>query len=71
MNQTESTLTLTVGGMTCDGCARSLENALKKQPGVTAVAVDLAQRTLRVTGTIELPALRRAVAAAGFEAEGA
>lgn len=34
------TIELTVGGMTCDGCERSIANALKRIPGVLEVRAD-------------------------------
>ena len=35
------TLSLTVGGMTCGNCARSVEGTLASTPGVTKASVDL------------------------------
>ncbi len=48
---TASPLRLSVEGMTCDGCARSVELALGQLPGVRAVDVDVAAGEVRVTGT--------------------
>jgi Cu+-exporting ATPase len=35
------TVNLTVGGMTCGNCARSVERKLSSTPGVTKATVDL------------------------------
>jgi Cu+-exporting ATPase len=37
----KSRIELTVEGMTCDGCVRSVEKKLSKVPGVEAARVDL------------------------------
>ncbi len=63
-----STQTLTVKGMTCGGCVRHVEKALKATPGVTAVTVDLARATATVEGTAPFEALAAQVAEAGYEA---
>jgi Cu+-exporting ATPase len=67
---TESRLEMGVRGMTCASCVGRVERALKKQPGVTSAAVNLATETATVeyaparTTPQELAA---AVAAAGYE----
>ncbi|WP_406677290.1 copper ion binding protein [Moorella sp. ACPs] len=61
---------LQVEGMTCNHCKMSVEKALKGLAGVTAVAVDLAAKTARVTydpGKITLEAMKKAVTEAGYE----
>ncbi len=56
-----------VHGMTCQGCARSVTNAIQKVvPGVT-VAVDLGARTVAVVGQASPETIRHAVETAGFE----
>lgn len=61
-----STETFTVTGMTCGGCARHVEKALKNTPGVTAVTVDLASASATVEGAVSFEALAAQVAEAGY-----
>ena len=77
----ESTLDIGIGGMTCASCVARVERALKKVPGVSAVAVNLATESARVQlipAEVALAAdpapalnmearLRRAVRDAGYE----
>ncbi|BEV73479.1 MULTISPECIES: heavy-metal-associated domain-containing protein [unclassified Paludibacterium] len=60
---------LQVQGMSCGGCAASVEKALKALDGVEAVAVDLPSGRVTVELAAELaPArLADAVRAAGFD----
>jgi len=46
-----TTFTLPVSGMTCASCAGRVERALRKVPGVTAAAVNLANEQVRVDAT--------------------
>ena len=62
-----NTQTYRVTGMTCGGCVRHVEKALRGTPGVTEVAVDLASGTARVAGTASFEALAAAVAEAGYQ----
>ena len=62
--------TYPVGGMTCASCASHVQKALSKVPGVLDASVNLATEKATVTlvpGTVDLPTLRAAVAAAGYE----
>ncbi len=61
-----TTMTLRVEGMTCGGCARHVEKALRGTPGVTEVAVDLASGSATVTGSAPPEALAAALAEAGY-----
>jgi Au+-exporting ATPase len=61
-----ATMTIRVEGMTCGGCVRHVEKALRATPGVTEVAVDLASSSATVTGTASPEALAAAVADAGY-----
>ncbi len=77
----ELTLDIGIGGMTCASCVARVERALKKVPGVSAVAVNLATESARVQliAAETVPAadpapalnmearLRRAVRDAGYE----
>jgi copper chaperone CopZ len=56
-----------VQGMTCGGCAKHVEKALRSVPGVTEVAVDAAQGTAAVDGTASFEAMAASVEAAGYE----
>ena len=65
-------ITLSVGGMTCGGCAASVKRALENVAGVAEVSVDLAENCAKIafnpTQTNEI-ALRQAIENAGFDAE--
>jgi Cu+-exporting ATPase len=77
----DTTLDIGIGGMTCASCVARVERALKKVPGVSGVAVNLATESARVqlavaeplAATEQAPAvnmearLRRAVRDAGYE----
>jgi len=59
-----------VGGMTCNGCAASVEKALLRVAGVDEVKADHVCGEVRVSGAnlaARLPALRAAVENAGFD----
>ena len=65
-------VTLPVGGMTCAACQHHVEHALRDQPGVLDVTVNLVTRSARVTidpAVADLPALVAAVDDAGYPAE--
>ena len=59
-----------VNGMTCGGCARHVEKALRSAEGVVQVEVDVANGTARVTGAAPLEVLAEKVAQAGYELAG-
>ncbi len=61
------TQTYTVKGMTCGGCVRHVEKALKAAPGVESVIVDLANARATVEGTAPFEVLAARVAEAGYE----
>ncbi|NHW02123.1 heavy metal translocating P-type ATPase [Stutzerimonas degradans] len=62
-----TTFTLPVSGMTCASCAGRVERALRKVPGVTAAAVNLANEQVRVDADgSELATLIQAVESAGY-----
>lgn len=64
------TLNLTVHGMTCGNCARSVEKKLASTPGVTQASVDLqAERaTVEYDAALVKPdVLANAVRGLGFE----
>ncbi|NYZ11222.1 copper-translocating P-type ATPase [Azospirillum sp. RWY-5-1] len=60
---------LRVEGMTCASCVGRVEKALKRVPGVTDAAVNLATERAHVTGhAIDAPVLVEVVESAGFHA---
>lgn len=63
--------TIKIEGMSCDGCRRGAESALKRVPGVISAAVSLEKGEAQVEydeKKAALADLRAAVAAAGFRA---
>ncbi len=65
------TATLDVKGMTCPTCPVTVKVALKKQPGVADVKVDLQHQTARVTfdpGKVSVDRLAKAVTDVGYPA---
>jgi P-type Cu+ transporter len=60
-----------IRGMTCAGCVRHVEDALRRVPSVTSASVNLATERATITfpaGTVTFDEIREAVAEAGFEA---
>lgn len=55
-----------VDGMTCQGCANAVTNAIKAAAPKAEVKVDLAAKTVSVEGVIAADAVRAAVEGAGF-----
>jgi copper chaperone CopZ len=64
--------TYDVVGMTCDHCARSVRNEIRKIDGVEAVAVDLVTGAVTVTSSGDLAAVdvSSAVIEAGYALAG-
>ena len=64
---------LAIRGMTCASCVGRVEKALAKAPGVLSASVNLATERAHVVavGGTGLEPLRKAVAAAGYEADSA
>jgi copper chaperone CopZ len=62
--------TLRVTGMTCNGCRKHVDAALREVPGVTAVEVDLAGGSAKVVhdDSAATVALIEAVERAGYQA---
>ncbi|HEX6980063.1 MAG TPA: heavy metal-associated domain-containing protein [Alphaproteobacteria bacterium] len=58
-----------VKGMTCDGCARAVTNAIKQRVPEAEVAVDLVAGQVRV-GNASPDIVKAAVEDAGFEFAG-
>ncbi len=59
---------LSISGMSCAGCVRAVEEALRSVPGVRAATVNFAEHTAAVEGDAELDRLLQAVHEAGYEA---
>jgi Au+-exporting ATPase len=66
-NQSSSTTSLAVEGMSCASCVGRVEQALSKVPGVENVSVNLATEKATIRGTnLDRNALAKAVEAAGY-----
>jgi copper chaperone CopZ len=64
------TLKMTVHGMTCGSCARSVERKLASTPGVSRASVDLVNQNATVeydAAAVKPEALADAVRQIGFE----
>jgi copper chaperone len=67
-----SAIKLTIDGMTCEHCRKTVEDALMNVSGVWGVEVDLQERSADVqcdVVRVKLDELIAAVKAAGYEAE--
>lgn len=66
---TTETIELKVDGMTCDGCERSVGNALGRVEGVTSVEADHSTGMVTVIADRPVPraALESAVHGAGYD----
>ncbi len=64
------TIFVTVEGMTCEGCAGKVRDALAKTDGITGADVDVASGkvTVHPDGSVELGALEFAIDSAVFDA---
>jgi copper chaperone CopZ len=56
-----------VDGMSCGGCARHVEKALRAVLGVTEVRVQVAEGTAAVTGDAPREALAASLKEAGYD----
>jgi copper chaperone len=64
------TRTYSVPGISCGHCQAAIEGELAKVDAVDAVAVDLAAKTVTVTGTASDDAVRAAIDEAGYDIAG-
>lgn len=62
------TTTLAIRGMTCVGCARTVERVLSRVPGAQRAVVDFDLRLAVVNGAVAPAELVAAVEAAGYGA---
>ena len=58
--------TLKIEGMMCEGCVKSVKEALEKVPGITSVDVNLKKGTAVVQGDADDETLIKAVVDARF-----
>lgn len=64
-------ITITVPGMTCGHCEAAVKSEVGQVAGVASVAVDLATKVVTIEGeSLDLDAIKVAVAEAGFEVVG-
>jgi copper chaperone len=66
------TTTIKIGGMSCDGCVKSITRALKAVPGVSSAEVSLERAEATIAfdpEKVAKPALVEAVEDAGFSAQ--
>ncbi|WP_249419358.1 heavy metal translocating P-type ATPase [Hydrogenophilus thiooxidans] len=56
-----------VEGMGCQNCVKKITNALKAQPGVEEVAIDLDAKRMAVTGTLSAAAIAAIVTELGYQ----
>tara|TARA_B100000315_G_C14065898_1_gene358375 strand:- start:105 stop:308 length:204 start_codon:yes stop_codon:yes gene_type:complete len=59
--------TYRVSGMSCEGCANSVTNAVKSLAPEATVVVDLAAKAVSVDGFDDSRAIGQAIEDAGFE----
>jgi copper chaperone len=65
-----TTQTIPISGMHCNGCVRSVTNALKNVEGVSDAEVSLANEQALISfdkDQVTIEALRKAVEAAGYQ----
>ena len=64
----EPSIRLSIIGMRCAGCVKTVENALKGVAGVKAVNVNFADHSATVAGEVDPQALRAALQEVGYDA---
>jgi len=64
-----TTRRLSIGGMTCASCVKSVQQALERTPGVVSATVNFGTHTAQVQGSADEEALIEAVEAVGYGAE--
>lgn len=62
-----TTRTYLVPDISCDHCKHAIEGEVSKVTGVSVVAVDVAEKTVRVEGDAEDAAIRAAIDEAGYD----
>ena len=61
-------LRLSIIGMRCAGCVKTVENALRQVPGVESVTVNFADHSAEVVGEVDPEVLRAALQEVGYDA---
>ncbi|WP_323845510.1 heavy metal translocating P-type ATPase [Microbulbifer magnicolonia] len=61
--------TFTLSGVSCAGCVSKIEKSVKAVPGVDEARVNLADRTLQVSGSVDAGDIQSAIESAGYGAE--
>lgn len=61
-------MTLSVTGMTCGGCVKTVERVLSRVPGVTGVSAELTSGSATVGGNAAQDELIAALRTAGYDA---
>jgi len=64
-----TTQRLSIGGMTCASCVKSVQQALERTPGVLTASVNFGTHTAQVHGSADADTLVAAVEAVGYGAE--
>jgi len=59
-----------INGMTCGGCAKHVEKALRSVAGIIQVDMDVPNGTAKVVGEAPYEVLAESVAKAGYELVG-
>lgn len=60
-------ITLTVEGMTCMGCVKSVKNAVARTDPAAKVEVDLAEGRVEIDSAVPRESLVAAIEAAGYD----
>ena len=60
-------ITIKVSGMSCKNCARKVTESIEKLSGVKSVDVDVKKGQVRVTGSVPLDDVKKAVEDAGYK----
>ena len=58
---------ITVNGMMCNHCKARAEKVCKEVPGVEDALVDLAAKTVTITGNADIAAVKKAITDADYE----
>ncbi|BCX81531.1 P-type Cu+ transporter [Methylomarinovum caldicuralii] len=66
--QEAPSLRLSIIGMRCAGCVKTVENAIRSVPGVKDVRVNFADHSAEVIGEVDPEALRAALQEVGYDA---
>ncbi|HZL99640.1 MAG TPA: heavy metal-associated domain-containing protein, partial [Planctomycetota bacterium] len=62
-----TTVVVPVRGMTCGGCAATIERGLRQLPGVETASVSFASKTATVRGRVDEQAVIAAIGKLGYE----